>query len=113
MAIIIYNKEQVRNFEETLKQQTSIEEQCISPNESNIKNDACITTGNISADGKVNINIATKEELMSLTGIGESKARDIISYREKNGLFQSIEDIKNVTGIGETIYAQIKEDITV
>ena len=49
---------------------------------------------------------------MTLKGIGESKAKDIISYREQNGPFQNIEDIKNITGIGDNIYASIKEDIT-
>ena len=50
---------------------------------------------------------------MTLNGIGESRAKDIISYREKNGPFKTIEDIKNVSGIGESTYANIKENITV
>ena len=50
---------------------------------------------------------------MTLTGIGESKAKDIITYREKNGPFQKIEDIMNISGIGESLFAKIKEDITV
>ena len=54
-----------------------------------------------------------KEELMTLSGIGESKAKAIISYRSENGLFKSIDDIKNVTGIGDSIFAQIKENITI
>ena len=62
---------------------------------------------------KVNINTASKDELLSITGIGESKAVSIISYREKNGNFSSIEDIKNVSGIGDALFEKIKDYITV
>lgn len=64
-------------------------------------------------DSKININTATKDELMTLNGIGDAKATAIIEYREKNGLFSSIEDIINVTGISETIYDKIKDNIKV
>ena len=57
-------------------------------------------------------NNATKEELMTLTGVGESKAIAIIEYRSKNK-FNTIEDIMNVSGIGESAFAKIKEYITV
>ena len=63
--------------------------------------------------GKVNINTASKEELQSLSGIGESIAQEIVNYRNKNGKFSSIEDIKNVSGIGENKYEKIKDNITV
>ena len=49
---------------------------------------------------------------MTLSGIGEAKAKSIIEYREQNGGFNSIEDIKNVTGIGDALFDQIKENIT-
>ena len=62
---------------------------------------------------KVNINSATVDELTTLNGIGEAKAIKIIDYRNTNGLFKSIEDIKNVSGIGETFYEKIKDNITV
>jgi competence protein ComEA len=65
-----------------------------------------------SISDKININTATKEELLTLTGIGESKAKDIISYRTNNR-FVTIEDIKNVKGIGDAIFEKIKEYITV
>lgn len=48
-----------------------------------------------------------------LSGIGESKAAQIISYREKNGAFKKIEDIMNITGIKEGVFGKIKDDITV
>ena len=63
--------------------------------------------------GKVNINTASREELMTLNGIGESKASQIISYRETNGAFEKIDDIMNITGIKEGVFSKIKENIIV
>ncbi len=60
----------------------------------------------------ININTATKEELMTLSGIGESKASSILEYRESNR-FQCIEDIKNVPGIKDGVFQNIKDKITV
>ena len=77
-----------------------------------VKNDACYKE-ETSESGLININTADSEELMSLDGIGESKAKAIIEYRKTNGLFKSIEDIVNVNGISETIYTKIKTNITV
>ena len=62
---------------------------------------------------RININTASKEELMTLSGIGEVIAQRIIDYREENGSFTSVEEIKNVKGIGETRFDNIKEYITV
>lgn len=64
-------------------------------------------------DGRVNINTADAGELMTLPGIGESKANAIISYREENGAFSSIEEIMNITGIKEGVYNNIKDFIVV
>ena len=61
----------------------------------------------------VNINNASKQELQTLPGIGESTAQKIINYREKNGDFFDIEDIKNVSGIGDSKFDSIKDLITV
>jgi competence protein ComEA len=61
----------------------------------------------------IDINTASLEELDALPGIGNAKAQSIIQYREENGDFQKIEDIMNVPGIGEGIYNNIKELITV
>ena len=59
-----------------------------------------------------NINSATKIELMELPGIGETTAMKIIAYREEHGPFSSIEELMNVSGIGESKFAAIKELIT-
>ncbi len=77
-----------------------------------------ITQGTGGAEGSgggglVNINTASRDELMSLNGIGESRAGDIIDYREKNGGFKTIEEIKNVPGIKEGMFSKIKDEITV
>ena len=64
------------------------------------------------SDGRIDINHAGVDELMQLSGIGEGKARAIVAYREEHGAFAKIEDIKNVTGIGENTYAGFKDDIT-
>ncbi|MDR2167316.1 MAG: ComEA family DNA-binding protein [Clostridiales bacterium] len=63
--------------------------------------------------GPVNINTATAEQLQTLSGIGEARARDIISHREARGGFANIEEIMNVPGIGEGIFERIREFITV
>ena len=62
---------------------------------------------------KVNINTADKTELMILPGIGETKAEAIIKYRGDNGFFISIEEIKNVSGIGDGLFEKIKDIICV
>lgn len=110
MVIIIYTKDQVANFTKVKETEKIIQDKCNQLDENSLKNDACIKTEEITS--KVSINNSTKDQLMTLQGIGESKANDIIKYREENGPFNSIEDIKNVPGIGDNLFAQIKEDIT-
>lgn len=61
----------------------------------------------------VNINTATQTELELLSGIGPSLASKIIDYRNKNGKFKNIDELKNVPGIGENKYESIKNDITI
>ena len=64
-------------------------------------------------EGLLNINTATAAELDALPGIGEKKAQAIVDYRAENGPFGSIDDIKEVKGIGDGIFEQIKDLITV
>lgn len=61
----------------------------------------------------ININTATKESLMTLPGIGESRAESIIAYREQNGYFSSVEDIMKVSGIKEAAFEKIKDYICI
>ena len=78
------------------------------------KNTGAVITSNMDyKNGLVNINTATVQELTTLTGIGESRALAIIAYREKNGLFQSIDGIKKVAGIKEGLFERIKNQITI
>lgn len=64
-------------------------------------------------NGKININTASKEELMTLEGIGEKRAEYIIEYRRTNGRFEVIEDIMKIGGIGREIFNGLKDYITV
>ena len=64
-----------------------------------------------SPDGKVSINTADSEELQKIPGVGPVTAENIISYRENNGSFKSIDDIKNVSGIGEKTFEKMKSTI--
>lgn len=64
-------------------------------------------------DGKLNINAATKDELMELNGIGDKLSERIIEYRETNGKFVQVEGIMLIPGIGESLYGKIKDYITV
>ncbi len=64
-------------------------------------------------DGLVNINTADVQLLTTLPGIGENKAKQIVAYRDSNGAFSSIEDIKNVSGIGDGIFNQINSLIKI
>lgn len=63
--------------------------------------------------GKVNINTASVSELQTLSGIGESKAAKIVEHREKNGLFKSVDDLTNVSGIGEKTLESLRDSICV
>lgn len=115
MYIIIYSNDQIKEYKKELLPSKEIikrvEEKIICPDNSN---NACAKNSSKESNiitGKININIASKEELMSLTGIGESKADKIIEYRQNNK-FNSIEDIKNISGIGDSIFEKIKDSIT-
>ncbi len=123
MVIIIYDKNDVANWVTKKKEEVLKEESC-KGTQSSVQNDSCVSIENVDTKDEENIdsgnenfslisiNTASKEELMTLPGIGESKALSIIEYREKNGIFNLIEDIKNVSGIGDSLYEQIKDYIT-
>ncbi|MFV0274914.1 MAG: helix-hairpin-helix domain-containing protein [Bacilli bacterium] len=85
------------------------------PNKSVSKNTENTENGKseIIDNEKISINTATIDKIMSLPGIGESKANIIIEYRTINGNFKAIEDLKNISGIGDSIYDKIKDLITI
>ena len=65
------------------------------------------------SDGRINLNTATAEELMTLPGIGSSKAESIIAYREEHGAFSDISELMQIPGIKEGVFSKIKEKIKV
>lgn len=83
-----------------------------STNDKSINSISSVDTSN-SSKSTININTADKTALMSLPSIGEKTAQKIIDYRENNGKFQTKEELKNVTGIGDKKYSQLEEFITV
>lgn len=112
MVIIIYSKEQVQDFKKTKEIEKQVIEKCQKESEDALSNDACITTNETTSNSKISINNATVEDFQSLPGIGSKKAQDIIDYRNQNGPFQAIEDLLKIPGIGDNLFAQIKENIT-
>ena len=70
-------------------------------------------SGSPAGGQKININTASEEELTGIPGVGESKAKRIVEYREQNGRFESIEDIMKVTGIKENSFRKMRDYITV
>lgn len=111
MVIIIYSNKEVSDFKKTKEQEQQVQNYCHQKDDNALKNDACITD-EITSSTKISINKATLEQFDSLPGIGEAKAKDIITYREQNGPFEKIEDLKNVSGIGDALFAKIKDYIT-
>lgn len=71
------------------------------------------TVSQQSADGRININTADRDALMTLKGIGEKKALAVIAYREEHGDFESTEELMKVKGIGEKTFAGLKDKVTV
>ena len=118
MVIIVYSFDEVESFTETKEQEEIEQESC--KNQNGIENDACIedstndtSPSSVVISGKISLNTATLDELMMLPGIGEAKAEAIIKYREEVGAFQNIEELKEVNGIGDAIFDDIKESITI
>ncbi len=107
MIIIVYSKNEIANYVKTQDELNKKLEIC----ENKLKNDGCIKE-KTSSNTKININEASISELESLNGIGKSKAEAIVEYRNKTK-FKSIDEIMNVEGIGESLFASIKENITI
>lgn len=114
-VIIIYSREELENnkksYEEKIDYCKSDNNSACASNVVTFENSG--TKNDNTGSSIVNINTATVEELMTLSGIGEAKAKSIIEYRNSIGSFTSIEDIKNVTGIGDSIFDKIKDYITI
>lgn len=123
MVIIVYTRDEVNNFVTVKKEEKEKQEKCVIVEEK-VVNNACVCPDNIDSNSntdnssntvqnkQVSLNNASKEELMSLSGIGESKADLIIEYRNANGGFKSVEELKNIKGIGDSILEKIKDNIT-
>ncbi len=77
------------------------------------ENSENILSSGVKKNSKVNINKANEGELQNLTGIGLSIAKRIVQYRNENGNFKNLEDIKNVSGIGDSKYENIKDEICI
>ena len=116
MVIWIYTKNEIDKLKLEQSSTKYMIESCNCPV---VDNTTCLNSNNNTSNKTdtsnklVNINTSSLEELLSITGIGESKAKNIIDYRTKNGNFKSKEDIMNVSGIGEALYNKIKDYITV
>ncbi len=106
-VIVIYSNNEIKKAQKT--NTIYVETPCVCEE---IKNDTCYND-NQNDNHLININTATIDELLTLSGIGEAKAKAIIEYRQTNGNFNVIEDIIKVSGISETIFTKIKNYITV
>ena len=111
-VIVISNKYSNQTTKYT-KKETSVVNNASTSKDNVVSSSNSSDTNTNKTNDKVSINTATKEQLMNLNGIGESKANDIIAYRNQNGLFKSIEDIKKVSGIGDKLFDKIKDHITI
>lgn len=115
-----YKKNSSSNNTHTNTSSTSSSKESYQIDESTKNNISIITSSNSdeapsqdTTSKLININTASVQELTSLPGIGETKANNIVSYRTENGYFKTIEDLKNVSGIGDATFEQLKDYITV
>lgn len=112
MVIIIYTTEQVNDFRKIEEENSQALNECHS------MQDACIELENPDEEkeivsNKVDLNQATKEDLMTLPGVGEAKATAILAYRDEIGKFTTIEQLMEVPGIKDATYQQLKDFIVV
>ncbi len=96
--IEVPSKEQVRAWEEAGRMP---------------EQDEGLSSGTNKEDTLVNLNTASEQELQTLPGIGEGKAREIVSYRKEHGSFRRIEDLMQIPGIKEGVFSKIRDQITV
>lgn len=80
----------------------------VEPNSAEVASDTSVAENN-----KVNINTADAAQLQKLNGIGEKKAQQIISYRQKNGQFKAVDELKQVSGIGDKTFAGLKDQLEI
>ena len=116
MVIWIYTNEEISKLELEKSSVKYMIKECNCPTVDNttcLNNNSNTSNEKSTKDNLININSATTDELKNLPGIGESKAKQIIEYRNSNGNFKSIEDIKNVSGIGDALFNKIKTSIKV
>ena len=112
MVIVVYTVDEVNEMKGKNILIQYVEKECNCPT---LSNDACLSNDSVkeSDSSKISINNASVEELTKLSGIGESKAKSIVEYRNEHGLFSSIDEILNVSGIGEALFEKIKDNITI
>ena len=112
MVIVVYTVDEVNEMKVKNILIQYVEKECNCPT---LSNDACLSNDSVkeSDSSKISINNASVEELTKLSGIGESKAKSIVEYRNEHGLFSSIDEILNVSGIGEALFEKIKDNITI
>ena len=112
MVIVVYTVDEVNEMKGKNILIQYVEKECNCPT---LSNDACLSNDSVKESGssKISINNASVEELTKLSGIGESKAKSIVEYRNEHGLFSSIDEILNVSGIGEALFEKIKDNITI
>lgn len=111
LVIWIYTNEEIKKLQLENNSTEYMIKECNCPI---VDNTTCLNSINNGTSGsKVNINTASVDDLQTLEGIGESKAKSIIEYRNTNGKYKTIEDIKNVSGIGDSAFEKIKNNITV
>ncbi len=103
MTFYIYSSKEIKNRKDELNVT------CHCPT---LTNDACISDSSSDKKETISINRASKEEFLKLTGIGEVLATKIVTYREEHGAFETVEAIKNVSGIGDALYQKIKDSLT-
>lgn len=113
-VIIIYSREELESNKKSYEEKIDY---CTTDNNSACATNVVTFDDNSNSDNTgstiININTAAVEDFMKLSGIGEAKAKAIVEYRNSIGSFSKVEDIKNVTGIGDSIFDKIKDYLTI